>query len=134
MLIDVGFSADQIVKELYQSKTINDKSLLGFKMDCKAFLVALAKTMTNKSPLTYAFVQHISCIDPREQVANPSKCNEDFRIILTCCVQAQKVKECDCEIPLFLRRSSTPPRWEAGGGGHLPPFIRVMKNAQVLRG
>lgn len=83
--IDVGFSADRIVKELYQSKMINDKSL----MDCKAFLVALAKTMMHKSPLTYAFVQHICCMDPQEQFANPSKCNEDFRRILTFCVQAQ---------------------------------------------
>ena len=95
--IDVGFSADRIVKELYQSKVINDKSLLGFKMDCKAFLVALAKTMMHKSPLTYVFVQHICCMDPQEQFANPFKCNEDFRIILTFCVQAQKVKECDCD-------------------------------------
>lgn len=76
---------------------INDKSLLGFKMDCKAFIVALANIIMHKSPLTYAFVQHICCMDPREQFANPSKCNEDFRTILTFCVQAQKVKECDCD-------------------------------------
>ena len=50
----------------------------------------------HKSPLTYAFAL---CMDPREQLANPSKCNEDFRTILTFCAQAQKVKEweCDCD-------------------------------------
>ena len=68
---------------IYQSKMIKDKSLLGFKMDCNAFLVALE----HKNPLTnlcifttYMYLYNIFVpggifVAWIEQFANRSKCN-----------------------------------------------------------
>jgi len=47
----------------------NDKQVMQFKLECKDFLVAIVKNITEKSPLKLALARNLSFLDPREMGA-----------------------------------------------------------------
>jgi hypothetical protein len=63
--VDVGFSAQKILKDLSSAKKITDRQVMAFRMECRAFLQCIVKQLLLKSPLNYALVKNVTVLDPR---------------------------------------------------------------------
>ena len=49
--VDVGFVTEKLLRDLLAKKSINESSVLDFRMKCKACLQAIVEKLLNKSPL-----------------------------------------------------------------------------------
>jgi len=63
--VDVGFSAQKILKEVQAEKKVSDRQVLEFRMETRAFLQAVMKQLLLKSALKYSLTKNISSLDPR---------------------------------------------------------------------
>lgn len=96
--IDVGFSADKMLKELVSSQKISEKRELEFRMDCRKCLMTLAGKLQEKSPLNYSLVRNMDCLDPRRMVSNKdSSCSNKLKSILKLLTETKRVDENDCD-------------------------------------
>lgn len=77
--VDIGFSADRIVKALKFKKLIGDKATLEFLVQCKRFLVEIAKKIMYKTPVMYNFVYLLTFLDPRQQALSPYQCTKKLK-------------------------------------------------------
>ena len=68
--VDVGFSANRLVRDLMAKKNISDKQLMDFHMECRSFLQAVVRKLLAKSPLDYKLVKYLSVFDPRRMAAD----------------------------------------------------------------
>ena len=69
--IDIGFVAENFLKEAKSKKVVSDKGILEFKLQCKEVIVVLLSKLLAKTPLNYDLVLCLSCLDPIEI------CNKD---------------------------------------------------------
>ena len=68
-IIDTGFMAEKALKtaaDLKTKKTVSDRDVMQFKMECKEFLVKVVKKIVEKSPLKFEVARSLSFLDPRE--------------------------------------------------------------------
>ena len=94
--IDIGFLAERAVA----SSGSLERQILEYRMECKAFLIAVVKKMLDKSPLTYSLARNMACLNPRNMANNPTDCIDKFKKVLGLLTNNGKVKERDCEIVL----------------------------------
>lgn len=95
--VDVGFSADKLLKELLSSKKISEKRELEFRMDCRQCLQTLAGKLQGKCPLQYTLVRNMDCLDPREMASNQDSCIKKLKRILKVLTDSKRVHENDCD-------------------------------------
>ena len=69
--VDVGYTADRVIKQLLAIGEISQKMLLEFRIDCKEVLNKATKLLLDKCPLKYSLVRNLACFDPHEIVRNP---------------------------------------------------------------
>ena len=53
--------------------------------------------MLEKCPVSYSLVQHLSCLNPVKMVSNKEAGSVKFKKVLTLLVNAQRVKEEECD-------------------------------------
>ena len=61
--VDIGFAADQLLREVKRSKKISDMDHLSIRLDSKKFLVAMVAKML-KSPLQQSLVRSLGWLIP----------------------------------------------------------------------
>ena len=66
--IDVGFRAERILSECLESKTISERPLLEFRMECRETYIKVVSKLKDKSPITYSLVRNLKCLDPQSIV------------------------------------------------------------------
>ena len=97
--IDIGFSANKILKELTAGKKVSDRQAMAFRMETKSFLVAIVTHLLVKSPLKYSLTKNLSAFDPRLMgVASKRESNKaQFRNIVDKVIQAGRFPEVDAD-------------------------------------
>ena len=77
--IDIGFAADLEVKSLLSEKQVSERSVLGFRTDCRNMLIKIITKLQEKSPLEYALLKNMYCLDPSEIIRNHKSCKKRFK-------------------------------------------------------
>lgn len=96
--VDIGFVAGRIVRELSTTNSISQKTSLLFKNDCKKCLLLTSQKLSEKSPLKYSLVSHLSFLDPRNMAGdNASVGRSNFKKALNNLVHVHRVNEDDCD-------------------------------------
>lgn len=98
--VDIGFTADLLVKDLLYNKTINERAALQFRMECKAFLLEVVKRLLLKAPVKYGLVRNLSCLKPSTMASDPESCKKKMKFALQKLALSKKVKEQDCDVIL----------------------------------
>ena len=68
--VDLGFAADQLLKDLRKKMKISQKDVLAIKSDTKQMLVELGTNLLTKTPLNYCLVWNMRWLDPDLCVAS----------------------------------------------------------------
>jgi len=63
--VDIGFSAQKILKELVAQKKVTDRQAVEFGIERRSFLEGVVKRLLLKSPLKYSLTINVSALDPR---------------------------------------------------------------------
>ena len=95
--VDIGFSAEKILKGALEKKNISEKQEFEFRSECKSCLLAFSEKLSNKSPLRYNLVHHLSFLNPKEMVQSKNKCIEKMKKCLVCLNEINRVSEQDCD-------------------------------------
>lgn len=76
------------------------KDVFQFKMECKQFLVAVAKKVLENSPFKQLQVSSLSCLDPRLMRSKPDDCLAGLRKLVDALVTAGRVNnhQRDCTL------------------------------------
>ena len=56
--VDIGFSADKLLKTLLHKKKISERQGMEFRKECKSFVVPVVSKLLNKCPLQYSLVRN----------------------------------------------------------------------------
>lgn len=64
--VDIGFTADKILKKLVNEKKISERQEMEFRQEAKSFIIAILSKLLNKCPLQYSLVRNMSCLDARQ--------------------------------------------------------------------
>ena len=70
---------------------------MDFRMESKTCLIQLLEKMLEKCPVTYSLVRHLSCLNPVKMASNKEACSEKFKKVLRLLVNADRVKEEECD-------------------------------------
>jgi len=99
--VDVGFSAEKMLKKLQQDKRISESQEMEFRQEAKSFIVAVVGNLLNKYPLQYTLVRNMACLDARKMAnANLEDCKCKFKRILDICdCVYEKVPSLRAQIP-----------------------------------
>ncbi|CAN7986698.1 unnamed protein product, partial [Ixodes hexagonus] len=87
--VDVGHAAEQIVK----SAKASSKDVFQFRMECKQFLINVAKKVLERSPLRFPVVRGLSSLDPRQMCSRPDECLAGFRKVLEVLITAGRMTD-----------------------------------------
>jgi len=96
----VGFSAEKSVKELTRSKakTVSDRVIMEFRMECRSFIQTVLSKLKLKSPLKYEFAKKLSCLDPKTMATESCEANiAAFRVLVRHLNEASRVAEGDAD-------------------------------------
>ena len=93
--IDLGFSADKLVKELVKQKKISERRELEYRIQAKECLVTLVQKLQDKSPLQYTLVRNLSCLDPRQLASGGQE--SCVKKVLQCLVDCKRIEESHCD-------------------------------------
>lgn len=98
--VDVGFTANRIVKELLATKKISDKQNLEFRMACRSFLQSLVCKLLMKSPLNYKLVKNLSVFDPRYMAADDERDRNKVKLrnLIQHLIDANRIHEQDADV------------------------------------
>ena len=95
--IELGFSTEKELKEVVKKGGLSQKQVMEFRIDCRTFLIRTLQKIMMKCPLSFSLVRNLTALDPRQMVNNPTHCRESMKKVLTVLVNANKVKEKDCD-------------------------------------
>ena len=93
--VDVGFASEKL-KGTGNCKP-SEKQVMEFRMESKTCLIQLLEKMLEKCPVTYSLVQHLSCLNPVKMASNKEACSAKFKKVLRLLVNAERVKEEECD-------------------------------------
>ena len=83
--VDVGFSAQKMLKELVCAMKVSDRQALEFRMECRSFLQDVVKKLFAKCPMNYPLVKNVTALDPRQMAdtAKQDSNKSNMRCLLT---------------------------------------------------
>ena len=93
--VDVGFASEKL-KGTGNCKP-SERQVMDFRMESKTCLIQLLEKMLEKCPVTYSLVRHLSCLNPVKMASNKEACSEKFKKVLRLLVNADRVKEEECD-------------------------------------
>ena len=99
--IDVGFTADGIIKERRvttdATAKVSERDILEFRQECRAFMQELVKRITAKAPIKYALVRNLTCLDPRKMATDSDACTAKMKRVLSVMVQNRRLSNNECD-------------------------------------
>jgi len=97
--VDIGFSANKLLKEVVSGKKVTDREVMEFRMETRSFLQAVMKQLLLKSPLKYTLTKNLSALDPRRlaDAAGRETNKTRFRGVITKLVEAGRFPEGDAD-------------------------------------
>ena len=95
--VDVGFVTKNLLLKLTLRKTISDRALLQFKLECKRFLINVCKKVLEKSPIKYPLVRTAIWLDPTLVASQPTKCKTTLSMCLQLLADAGHVIPNQCD-------------------------------------
>ena len=95
--IDIGFKADQYLKEIILNKKVSDRQILEFRMESRAFMKSLVKKLLDKAPVNYSLVRNIQCLDPVHMSEYPDDCKLKMKRVLSTLVACKRVQSNKCD-------------------------------------
>lgn len=93
--VGVGFASEKL-KGTGNCKP-SEKQVMEFRMECKTCLIQLLEKKLEKCPVCYSLVRHLSCLNPVKMASNKEACSVKFRKVLRLLVNAERVKEEECD-------------------------------------
>ena len=98
-MVDIGFSANKLLKELVSGKKVSDRQVMEFRMETRSFLQAVMKQLLLKSPLQYTLTKNLSALDPRKlaNAADRETNKTRFRGVITKLTEAGRFPEADAD-------------------------------------
>lgn len=93
--VDVGFASEKL-KGTGSCKP-SEKQVMEFRMESKTCLIQLLEKMLEKCPVSYSLVRHLSCLNPVKMASNKEACSVKFKKVLRLLVNAERVKEEECD-------------------------------------
>ena len=69
--------------------------VMEFRMESKTCLIRLLEKMLEKCPVSYS-LRHLSCLNPVKMASNKEACSAKFKKVLILLVNAESVKEDEC--------------------------------------
>ena len=77
---------------------VTDKEVMQFKLECRDFLVAIVKKITDKGPLKFALARNLAFLDPREMGATAKEKKLDrCKAVLRQLNEADRVSDNDAD-------------------------------------
>ena len=73
------------------------KQVMDFRMESKPCPIQLLEKMLEKCPVSYSLGQHLSCLNPVKMASNNEACSVKFKKVLRLLVNAERVKEEECD-------------------------------------
>jgi len=74
--VHIGFTTENIIKELVSKKKISERQDLQFRMECRDCLSTTVSRLFEKSPLNHGIVKSLRCLNPKSMVTE----NEDTNV------------------------------------------------------
>ena len=93
--VDVGFASKKL-KGTGNCKP-SEKQVMEFTMESKTCLIQLLKKMLKKCLVSYSLVRHLSCLNPVKMASNKEACSVKFKKVLRLPVNAERVKDEECD-------------------------------------
>ena len=70
--------------------------VMEFRMESNTCLIRLLEKMLEKCPASYS-LRHLSCLNPVKMASNKEACSAKFKKVLRLLVNAERVKEEECD-------------------------------------
>ncbi|XP_058628346.1 uncharacterized protein LOC131538490 [Onychostoma macrolepis] len=85
--IDIGLGAEKALKDT----KISDLKVLEFRRDCMQGLTNIVRKVQEKSPLKYATVRQMACLDCSNMFRDPDRCKEQIKCLVQTYLQAKQL-------------------------------------------
>ncbi|XP_063229695.1 uncharacterized protein LOC134534921 [Bacillus rossius redtenbacheri] len=95
--VNLGFIADRLVKELVHKREVSEKEVLELRHETQNIIFLMLENLVVKSPIKYAFVRSLSCLDPRFMLTDSHSCYKKMKQILSIIVKAKQLQEKMCD-------------------------------------
>lgn len=95
--VSLGFSGDRLVKSLLQEAKISETEIISLKQQAQEFVFAMVSKILEKSPLKFAVVRNMSCLNPKIMAKDKEKCAEKFKSLLNYLSDCGHIKDTDGE-------------------------------------
>ncbi|KAK7918657.1 hypothetical protein WMY93_009941 [Mugilogobius chulae] len=83
--IDIGLGAESVINK------VSELTVLEFKRDCMKGLSDLIKKVQEKSPLKYATVRQMECLDPTAMFKEPDRCKMQMKSLIQTFLQCRQL-------------------------------------------
>lgn len=100
-----GFVGDKILKEVKKDRNLPEKQLMELRHDCQTFILSLVTSICKKTPIQFAFVRLLSCLDPRKMATRSHDCYRRMKRLVTILVDINKVEKQICDALLLEYQS-----------------------------
>jgi hypothetical protein len=95
--VDVVFTANKSLTELYVTKKVSDRDLLQYRMEVRDCLAAIVAKLLDKAPINHSIVRNMRCLKPSNLVSDKAEAKKMFKRVLTSLNHAKYVLDKDCD-------------------------------------
>lgn len=81
--IDIGFTTNKVLTELYVTKKVSDRQVLDFRMEVKDCLEAVVYKILDKAPIKHLIVRNMKCLKLHVMTTNSQEAKKMFCRVLT---------------------------------------------------
>ncbi|KAG8179724.1 hypothetical protein JTE90_006629 [Oedothorax gibbosus] len=82
-------------------KSISDRRVMEFRIECRDFLKSLTIPLLEKGPLQFSIIRNFRCLIPNLMATDPETCNKSFKLCVNALSDAGKLKSKDCDAILW---------------------------------
>ena len=94
--VDIGFVAENAVKDAQKNKKVTDRQILSFRLSCRSWLQRIVTKLLDKTAIQYRLGRDMICIDPRN-MTDTDKNLARLKSVLRHLVLCNRVPETDVD-------------------------------------
>ncbi len=96
-MIEIGFVTKTVIADLKKSGKLTDKDILVFRLDCRKFLQAAVTKLLTKSPVTFALVRNMTCLNPEMMMKDIKTSIQSFHSLVKILVNNGRIDPNQCD-------------------------------------
>ncbi|MGH0127645.1 UNVERIFIED_CONTAM: hypothetical protein FKN15_071800 [Acipenser sinensis] len=96
-MVNTGFVADKLLKELKLKKKVSGKDVLTVKTEAKKCLLTTVTKLLEKCPLRYTLVRNLGWLDPKQITENPGQCEKQLKTCLQIMSNNGQMRKSKCD-------------------------------------